>query len=361
MKTEARDHDWKTCWLVVACLGLVTPTPLMAQEPTVRATLKGHSDVWCIAISSDGKLVASGSKDGTVKLWDTTTGKEKMTLTGQPTAVTVGSRSVRSVAFSSDSKLLASGDNNGTVRLWDLATGKEKATLGPRNDGRGKEGHIAGHGILSLSFGGEDKLLASGSDDFSAVLWDVTTGKEKTRIAHVGGMTLALSPDGKLLATALNSNGKDLKLWDTATGKEKASFTHTRVANWAAVTFSGDGKFIASANNDATVSLWNPATGKELVSLTTSNKVGNVTSYIPLTCVAMTGDGKLLVSADQAGIVRLWDVVPAGEKATLKERAVLKGCSASMALSTDGRLLVSGSPDGTLKLWDIAATKGSDK
>ena len=110
-------------WLCVTCLGLM-PFPLSAQEPKLRDTLNGgHSDaVLSVAFSPDGKTLASGSWDKTIKLWDVKTGKELATLNGH-------TETVMFVAFSPDGKTLASASWDKTIKLWDVATSKERATL----------------------------------------------------------------------------------------------------------------------------------------------------------------------------------------------------------------------------------------
>src|ERR1700681_3160439 len=106
--------------LGVGCLGL--PLSLLsAQQPKLRATLKGHTDrVISVAYSPDGKTLASGSSDTTIKLWDVATGKEKATLSGH-------TNHVGDVVFSPDGKTLASGSEDQTIKLWAMPTGKEQA------------------------------------------------------------------------------------------------------------------------------------------------------------------------------------------------------------------------------------------
>ena len=102
-------------WLGLACLGLLPASPLWAQEPKLRATLRGHTQaVVAVAYSPDGKTLASASYDGTLKLWDVAGGKERATLKGHTDAVLC-------VAFSPDGKALASAGYDTTVRLWDPA------------------------------------------------------------------------------------------------------------------------------------------------------------------------------------------------------------------------------------------------
>jgi WD40 repeat protein len=114
---------WVTVCLSVVSLGLGPLSPLSAQEPKLRDTLKGHTTVvFSVAYSPDGKTLASGNSDGKIKLWDVATGKERATLNGHRDFVL-------SVVFSPDAKMLASGGEDGTTKLWDVATNKERATL----------------------------------------------------------------------------------------------------------------------------------------------------------------------------------------------------------------------------------------
>src|SRR5208282_2748410 len=102
--------------LGVVCLGMAVISPLSAQEPKLQDTLKGHTEyVLSVVFSPDGKTLASGSLDNTIKLWDVARGKDLATLKGHTSAV-------RSVRFSPDGKTLASGSDDNTIKLWDVAT-----------------------------------------------------------------------------------------------------------------------------------------------------------------------------------------------------------------------------------------------
>ncbi|KAL7904026.1 hypothetical protein GGI35DRAFT_247022 [Trichoderma velutinum] len=125
-------------------------------------TLKGHSEgVRSVAFSADGRYLASGSRDRTIKMWDATTGKEQQTLKGH-------SDWVWSVAFSADGRYLASGSDDKTIKIWDATTGKELQTL---------KGHS--YSVWSVAFSADGRYLASGSEDKTIKIWDATTGKEQ--------------------------------------------------------------------------------------------------------------------------------------------------------------------------------------
>ena len=292
-------------------------------------TLGGHANKKCVSavsFSPDGKLLASGGGDNTVKLWDVATGKEIKTLSGH-------TNEVWGVSFSPDGKLLASGSRDKKVKLWDVTTGKEINTL---------TGHT--NILSSVSFSPDGKLLASGSYDKTVRLWNVTTGKEINTLRHTNQIvSVSFSPDGKLLA----SGGADrtVKLWDVATGKQIQTLPgHT---SWVrSVNFSPDGKVLASGSADSTVKLWDVVTGKQIKTL--SGHTNGVRS------INFSPDGKLLVSGSCDNTVKLWDV------ATGKQTNTLTGHTSSVRsinFSPNGKVMASGSEDNTVKLWDVATGK----
>jgi WD40 repeat protein len=188
-------------------------------------TLEGHSNsVNAVAFLPDGKLLASGSFDNTVRLWDPATGAALQTLEGH-------GDSVNTVAFSPDGKMLASGSYDKTVRLWDPATGAALQTL---------EGHR--DSVRAVTFPPDGKMLASGSADNTVRLWDPATGAAlQTLEGHRYTVrAVAFSPDGKLLASGSSDN--TVRLWDPATGAALQTLDVGTIV--AEISFSGDGQYI---------------------------------------------------------------------------------------------------------------------
>jgi len=307
--------------VVTLCLDGVCPEE--GGEAAEPLELYGHwYPVYSVAFSPDGKTLASGSWDETIKLWDTATGEELRTLTGHTSYVS-------SVAFSPDGKILASASGDGTVRLWDAATGREIRRL---------EGHWGW--VFAIAFSPDGKTVASGGDDGLVLLWDVETGSEKGVLeGHEGAVYgVAFSPSGDLLATG--SEDHTVKLWDLASQRLKATLRGHQ-GYVLAVAFSPDGRLVASGSEDGTVRIWDSTTGNQIQVLSGHEDIVHSVAFSP--------DGKTLASGSVDGTVRLWDPVKGELVRTLPAYSPVY----SVAFSWTGQRLAAGDESGRVLVWEV--------
>ena len=295
-----------------------------------RNRLETHRNgLLSVSFSPDGKTLASGSGDNTIKLWDVTTGKEIRTLNGLRSPVT-------SVSFSPDGTILVSGCSNNTITFWDVTTGEEIGTpLKWHSDS-----------VWSVSFSPDGKTLASGSDDNTIKLLALPSLKEiGTLKGHSSGVkSVSFSPDGKTLASGSGDN--TIKLWDLTTGQEISTLKGHSDLVWS-VSFSPDGKTLASGSSDNTIKLWDVITSEQEA----RNLKGHINS---VTSISFSPNGKTLASGSWDKSIKFWDVTTGQEFRTL--RCLDSNIVGSVSFSPDGKTLASGCND-KIQLLDLTTGK----
>jgi WD40 repeat protein len=341
-------------------------------ENPARPDHRGLWPVQSVAVSPDGSLIASGSNDHTIRVWDFNTGERRYEFD-------VGSNgAVWSVAFSPDGSRIAAGTSDGALQVWNIERG-DKLWSSPPRGGR----------INSVAFSADGRLIATGNDDGAVRLWDPVTGANMKEMQaqdpqqRASVRSVAVSPDGDFVV----SGGADynVQLWNTGSGRPagaplragggvmSVAFSHRgdlvavgvdagtiqflNVLNGTtlqpadealrahptsvnSVAFSRDDKRLVSGSTDNTVKVWNTQSHSQIGDALKGHR-GQVTS------VAFNADGTRIVSGSIDGSVREWNTAE-GLPIVAGQGEKLRG----VAFSPDGNQVASAGNDGTVKLWN---------
>ncbi len=317
----------------------------------LRAPVGHNALIFGLAFSPDAKTVWSAGRDKAVIRWDVASGQ------GQRLPEVQGYGYGHTVAFSSAGQTVATGGIDGSIRLWD-ASGHSLGTL---------TGHTGG--IVTVAFSPDGKILASSSadNDDPVRFWDVANNRElrKALVTRGSWGCLAFSADGRKLALArgqVPSKHPDAVVLDVLTGKENLRLEFPSPAAGVPapveqfVTISPDGRTLATTgrSQDTVLRLWDAATG-ELI-----GRCGGEVKCRLWSCLSFSPDGRLLAAGpyDHDDTVHLWEVATCQEVARLRGH---RGGITALAFSRDGRFLASAAGEAAVLVWDLTGRSASDQ
>lgn len=306
--------------------------------------LAGHAGtITSVAISADGGRALTGGNDGTVRLWETASGRCLRMMAGHTDMVSstaISSDGQRAVTCAGDPVDPRASDDDTAVRVWDLETGRCLHTL---------TGHTSR--VLSVALSSDGRLALSGSKDRAARLWDLQAGRCLRSLTYdsAGVLSVALSADGRV--ALLGCAGYEVPVFDLESGHCRRTLDSPYFVT--AVALSADGQLALAGDWHGAIQVWDLRTGRCLHTL-----AGHADR---VTCVALSLDARLAMSGSWDRTARVWDL-GTGECLRVLERHT--GWVNSVAVTPDGRRALSGSADGTTRLreldWDYEFPEPAD-
>ncbi|KAF2150889.1 WD40 repeat-like protein, partial [Myriangium duriaei CBS 260.36] len=334
----------------------------------------------CVAFSPDGKTLAAGLIDGTIRTWNVTTGLRCQTLGATLDQADEYDR--LEIIFSPNGSQLVSSSLDKKIRFWDLSTGlvvmqldgdgdtQANPSIAFSRDGKmlalalaqGRKVRkihlydtstgfhlrtftLKDRFLLSFAFSPENKLLTFSMTEFALSLYDASTDNEIRELKDCGS-TLnwsIFSPDADMIATICRLSV--ISIWHIQTGGVLRIERHTPPIG--SIQFSPNSKMLASASKDFSVRLWDTSTGRSL------GKIKGHASSI--TSLAFGPDGEMLASASEDGTVHLWDLSILSKRANFRQHEPQHADISSIAISCNGDMLAIASRDGLALIWHISS------